>query len=122
MAARSDAAARSAAGPMDPLELAEQWGIDKILWSRDWSRLSGGEAQRIALAAAIGLGGADIILLDGEEQDHHKRARADGPEPTSALDEESMLRVERSLVGMLPRRKADQDVRSCGSGKLVLLD
>lgn len=57
-------ASRSAPA-MDPLELAEGWGIEKVLWSRDWSRLSGGEAQRIALAAAIGLGGADVILLDG---------------------------------------------------------
>lgn len=81
-ASRRDAAAKQARGAggsasgyemasrsapaMDPLELAEGWGIDKILWSRDWSRLSGGEAQRIALAAAIGLGGADVILLDGK--------------------------------------------------------
>lgn len=51
---------------LDPLEIAEDWGIQKFLWDRDWGTLSGGEAQRIALAIGIGLGGADIILLDGE--------------------------------------------------------
>lgn len=51
---------------IDPLDLAEDWGIQKTLWNRDWASLSGGEAQRLALAIGIGLGGADIILLDGE--------------------------------------------------------
>lgn len=51
---------------LDPLDIAEEWGIQKFLWDRDWDTLSGGEAQRIALAIGIGLGGADIILLDGE--------------------------------------------------------
>lgn len=60
--------ARSGTGVMDPLELAEEWGIEKVLWSREWSRLSGGEAQRIALAAAVGLGGAEVILLDGKSR------------------------------------------------------
>lgn len=50
---------------LDPLALAEEWGIEKYLWTRDWAALSGGESQRISLAAAIGLGGADVILLDG---------------------------------------------------------
>ena len=51
---------------IDPIELASSWGIDKILWKREWGALSGGEGQRIALAIAVGLGGADVILLDGE--------------------------------------------------------
>jgi len=51
---------------LDPLAIAEEWGIERYLWTRDWGSLSGGEGQRIALAAAIGLGGADVILLDGE--------------------------------------------------------
>ena len=50
---------------LDPMDIAEEWGIQKFLWNRDWGTLSGGEAQRIALAIGIGLGGADIILLDG---------------------------------------------------------
>jgi ABC-type molybdate transport system ATPase subunit len=36
------------------------------MWARDWSTLSGGEGQRIALAIAVGLGGAEVVLLDGE--------------------------------------------------------
>jgi len=36
------------------------------MWAREWSTLSGGEGQRIALAIAIGLGGAEVVLLDGE--------------------------------------------------------
>lgn len=46
-------------------DLARHWGIEPYLWTRDWSTLSGGEAQRVALALAIGLGGAEIVLLDG---------------------------------------------------------
>lgn len=46
--------------------IAEDWGIVKPLWNREWSTLSGGEGQRIALAIAIGVGGAEIVLLDGE--------------------------------------------------------
>lgn len=52
--------------PFDPLAIAEEWGIERHLWTREWGSLSGGEGQRIALAAAVGLGGADVILLDGE--------------------------------------------------------
>ncbi|WVR03516.1 hypothetical protein IAU60_000507 [Kwoniella sp. DSM 27419] len=74
----------------DPLELAQEWGVDKTLWQRDWTTLSGGEAQRIALAVAVGVGGADILLLD---------------EPTSALDEVSSKKVETSLLEMLPEPK-----------------
>jgi ABC-type Mn2+/Zn2+ transport system ATPase subunit len=36
------------------------------LWDREWATLSGGEGQRIALAIAAGLPGAEVILLDGE--------------------------------------------------------
>jgi ABC-type iron transport system FetAB ATPase subunit len=49
------------------IDIAKVWGIDEKLWDREWSNLSGGEAQRIALAAAIGLGTAEIILLDGTQ-------------------------------------------------------
>jgi alpha-D-ribose 1-methylphosphonate 5-triphosphate synthase subunit PhnL len=41
------------------------WGIEKVLWDRAWADLSGGEAQRINLAIAVGLDVAEILLLDG---------------------------------------------------------
>ncbi len=50
----------------DPIRVGEAWGVDKDLWDRNWSNLSGGEAQRIALASAVGLGTAEILLLDGQ--------------------------------------------------------
>jgi len=65
-----------------PIRIAEEWGVDEDLWDRNWSSLSGGEAQRIALAVAVGLEGAEVLLLD---------------EPTSALDAETMALVETSL-------------------------
>ncbi|KLT42803.1 putative ATP-binding cassette transporter [Cutaneotrichosporon oleaginosum] len=71
----------------DALALAEEWGVQRVLWTREWGTLSGGESQRIALAIALGLAGADILLLD---------------EPTSALDPESAAAVEKTLVSMLP--------------------
>jgi len=58
---------------MDPYSIAEEWGIERVMWSREWSTLSGGEGQRIALAIAIGIGQAEVVLLDGESSDldHH---------------------------------------------------
>jgi ABC-type iron transport system FetAB ATPase subunit len=50
---------------IDPLELAAEWGIEKTMWKREWGTLSGGEGQRIALAVAVGVGGAEVVLLDG---------------------------------------------------------
>ena len=50
----------------DALDVAEAWGIDRKLWDRTWANLSGGEAQRIALAIAVGLGTAEVLLLDGK--------------------------------------------------------
>lgn len=31
------------------------------MWGRDWATLSGGEAQRMALAIAVGIGKAEIV-------------------------------------------------------------
>lgn len=53
-------------GKLDPYRIAEEWGIERTMWAREWSTLSGGEGQRVALAIAIGLGGAEVVLLDGE--------------------------------------------------------
>lgn len=69
-------------GTMGPIQVAEEWGIDEELWDRTWTSLSGGESQRIALAVAIGLPGAEVLLLD---------------EPTSALDAETTFLVENTL-------------------------
>ncbi|EPT06061.1 hypothetical protein FOMPIDRAFT_1026913 [Fomitopsis schrenkii] len=66
----------------ETIELAESWGIDEELWDRNWSNLSGGEMQRIALAIAVGMRSAEILLLD---------------EPTSALDPDTASSVEDFL-------------------------
>ncbi|CCM02074.1 uncharacterized protein FIBRA_04151 [Fibroporia radiculosa] len=68
------------------VELAESWGIDEELWDRNWSNLSGGEMQRVALAIAVGLRSAEVLLLD---------------EPTSALDPDSSARVENYLKSQI---------------------
>jgi len=39
--------------------------VNEQLWDRDWSNLSGGEAQRIALAVALAIDSAEVLLLDG---------------------------------------------------------
>lgn len=48
-----------------PIELSAAWGIEPEIWDRTWTNLSGGEAQRVALAIAVGLDSAEILLLDG---------------------------------------------------------
>ncbi|KAK0459749.1 P-loop containing nucleoside triphosphate hydrolase protein, partial [Desarmillaria tabescens] len=64
-------------------DLGAAWSLDHNLWDREWTNLSGGESQRIALAVALGLNTAEVLLLD---------------EPTSALDPELVLLVEQSLL------------------------
>ncbi|EKM55370.1 uncharacterized protein PHACADRAFT_143621 [Phanerochaete carnosa HHB-10118-sp] len=75
--------ANSSPNTAKAIEVGKAWGIDEELWDRNWGDLSGGEAQRIALAAAVGLEQAEILLLD---------------EPTSALDAAASQSVERYLV------------------------
>lgn len=48
------------------MDISKGWGVDRELWDRNWTSLSGGEAQRIALAAAVGLNTAEVLLLDGK--------------------------------------------------------
>ncbi|KAH7926322.1 P-loop containing nucleoside triphosphate hydrolase protein [Leucogyrophana mollusca] len=69
-----------------PMDVAGAWGIDEELWDRNWSNLSGGESQRIALATAVGLNTAEVLLLD---------------EPTSALDPTSSSQVEQFILDEL---------------------
>ncbi|KAG6876968.1 hypothetical protein C0993_011468 [Termitomyces sp. T159_Od127] len=82
-------------GPYDPLDrtlaICREWGIDHHLWDREWSSLSGGEAQRLTLAIAIGLNSAEVLLLD---------------EPTSALDSVSSAAVEKYLLNEVQARDA----------------
>ncbi|WWC58224.1 uncharacterized protein I303_100762 [Kwoniella dejecticola CBS 10117] len=95
---------------LDPLSLAQEWGIDKTLWTREWGTLSGGESQRIALAVAVAIGGAEVLLLD---------------EPTSALDADSSDKVERSLLEMLPPAQGQttlhNGIRRKGTGPKALI-
>ncbi|TFY74724.1 hypothetical protein EWM64_g9288 [Hericium alpestre] len=65
------------------VDVASAWGVDEELWDRAWNTLSGGEAQRLALAIGFGLHSAEILLLD---------------EPTSALDLDTSAKVEDTLI------------------------
>ncbi|KAN0077266.1 P-loop containing nucleoside triphosphate hydrolase protein [Tylopilus felleus] len=82
-------------GPTYPIEIAKVWGIDEELWDRDWTNLSGGESQRIALATALGLNTAEVLLLD---------------EPTSALDPYSTALVEDYVLREL--RSPDRELKA----------
>jgi uncharacterized protein (TIGR00245 family) len=62
-------------------EYGNDWGIHESLFDRPWSKLSGGESQRIVLAIALSLQ-PDVLLLD---------------ESTSALDEHTEILVEATL-------------------------
>lgn len=53
------------------VEIGEGLGIGGELWDRDWSTLSGGEAQRISLSVSLGVEGAEVLLLDGKPSPPH---------------------------------------------------
>ena len=48
------------------LRTAREWDVDDTLWDRPWNTVSGGEAQRIALAIGFGWNTAEVLLLDGK--------------------------------------------------------
>ncbi|KAH9945935.1 P-loop containing nucleoside triphosphate hydrolase protein [Epithele typhae] len=83
LTAVSSFAAQHAVCPTAALDLADTWGVPRELWDRPWASLSGGEAQRVVLAIAVGACSAEVLLLD---------------EPTSALDGESTTAIEKHLV------------------------
>ncbi|KZT11314.1 P-loop containing nucleoside triphosphate hydrolase protein [Laetiporus sulphureus 93-53] len=87
-ASRMDKADNNTANGLshETIELAQSWGIDEELWDRNWSNLSGGEMQRIALAIAMGMSTAEVLLLD---------------EPTSALDPDTSATVENFLKSQI---------------------
>lgn len=90
--------------------LAKAWGIDNGLWYRDWSSLSGGESQRIALAAGLGCDAAEVLLLDGPSPLDVPKLQImlmNCVEPTSALDAETSLLVEKSLTGEVKSEEAE---------------
>jgi ABC-type dipeptide/oligopeptide/nickel transport system ATPase subunit len=66
---------------ISPSEYGKKWGVAATLFDRPWSKLSGGESQRIVLAIALSMQ-PDVLLLD---------------ESTSALDESTEILVEDTI-------------------------
>lgn len=81
-----------------------EWNLSESHFTENWSNLSGGEMQRAALAVALALN-PDILLLDGKVLTYpiRQKVKLNEPqllllsEPTSALDPESTLLVEKTL-------------------------
>lgn len=83
------------------LEISQNWEVESDLWDRDWSNLSGGEAQRVVLAVAIALNTAEVLLLDGTyllPVVMLTMTTRKSIEPTSALDATTSSVVEQYLM------------------------
>ena len=80
---RREAAADGDGAAARLASMAEALGLPAAATTREWSKLSGGESQRLYLAALLALRPA-ILLLD---------------EPTSACDEGAARAVEQLVLG-----------------------
>ncbi len=94
--------------PETPKMIAKQWNLPLSTWDRQWSELSGGEAQRASLAIALSLQ-PQLMLLD---------------EPTSSCDKEATLLIEKTLLEqnitlMIVSHSEEQVSRLCTS-KIML--
>ena len=67
---------------MSTLDLVQMYGLDETILDKEWKILSGGESQRVHVAIALA-SKPRILLLD---------------ESTNALDFDSKLEVEKSIV------------------------
>lgn len=67
------------------IEMVKQWGLPANCLDKEWSKLSGGEAQRVIVALSLA-SKPSVLLLD---------------ESTSAMDMETKAAVERTIDGFI---------------------